>query len=295
MTDDPAISPESSSFAKPRPQGDAAPGEAATLPAIDVEVFCPTCGYNLRGLTGNRCPECGSDIEAYRQRGSLLPWVYRDRIGRPRAFWKTVWLVTFNNRRFGMEMGRPVDEQHARQFRWALIAHAYLAVLATTLLAFVGGALPHDAEAILFAGVMLILVFAGLTVVTILPYWGFRHRSLSLETQRRAAVMMLYSSAPLAWLPVPGLMVVLGGLCTVFRLGDADLIVYCGVVALVVLIGAMMSSVIERVSRHALGATRAARRVGGKLICACVIAVLFFLLIVPASAMFLGVVYYSLH
>lgn len=25
-------------------------------------VVCPTCGYNLTGLTGTRCPECGSEF-----------------------------------------------------------------------------------------------------------------------------------------------------------------------------------------------------------------------------------------
>jgi hypothetical protein len=27
-------------------------------------VLCPTCGYNLKGLTDPRCPECGTDIDA---------------------------------------------------------------------------------------------------------------------------------------------------------------------------------------------------------------------------------------
>jgi hypothetical protein len=27
------------------------------------DVACPACGYNLRGLTGMTCPECGSPVE----------------------------------------------------------------------------------------------------------------------------------------------------------------------------------------------------------------------------------------
>ena len=112
MTEDSTNPPDFSAISQ-RPAGPAAQDEAAPSPAIDVDIFCPTCGYNLRGLTGNRCPECGGDIEAYRQRGSLLPWVYRDRIGRFRAFWKTVWLVTFDDRRLATEVGRPVGERPA--------------------------------------------------------------------------------------------------------------------------------------------------------------------------------------
>ena len=28
----------------------------------DRDVPCPLCGYNLRGLTGDRCPECGQPL-----------------------------------------------------------------------------------------------------------------------------------------------------------------------------------------------------------------------------------------
>src|SRR6266850_983033 len=28
-----------------------------------LDLFCPRCGYNLRMLTGNRCPECGLDLD----------------------------------------------------------------------------------------------------------------------------------------------------------------------------------------------------------------------------------------
>lgn len=28
----------------------------------DRDVACPLCGYNLRGLTSPRCPECGRDL-----------------------------------------------------------------------------------------------------------------------------------------------------------------------------------------------------------------------------------------
>src|ERR1051325_4004070 len=37
-----------------------APPDWATL---TIDLHCPRCGYNLRMLTGSRCPECGLDLE----------------------------------------------------------------------------------------------------------------------------------------------------------------------------------------------------------------------------------------
>jgi len=40
--------------------------EMTTHAPIAQDVFCQSCGYNLRGLTGDRCPECGADIAGIR-------------------------------------------------------------------------------------------------------------------------------------------------------------------------------------------------------------------------------------
>ena len=32
---------------------------AADNLSISAEYHCPDCGYSLRGLTSDRCPECG--------------------------------------------------------------------------------------------------------------------------------------------------------------------------------------------------------------------------------------------
>lgn len=40
---------------------------------IDLDLSCPGCGYNLRGLKeGKRCPECGLAVEARRDEGDPL-------------------------------------------------------------------------------------------------------------------------------------------------------------------------------------------------------------------------------
>lgn len=44
-----------------------AAGPAASPPpdwsTLTLELHCPRCGYNLRMLTGSRCPECGLDLD----------------------------------------------------------------------------------------------------------------------------------------------------------------------------------------------------------------------------------------
>ncbi len=41
-------------------------GGDTVLPGLDRDVLCPECGYNLRGLTVPRCPECGGYFDPLR-------------------------------------------------------------------------------------------------------------------------------------------------------------------------------------------------------------------------------------
>jgi hypothetical protein len=46
-------------------EDDRAKSDAALLAAFlaDRDLPCPRCGYNLRSLTGGRCPECGDPLQ----------------------------------------------------------------------------------------------------------------------------------------------------------------------------------------------------------------------------------------
>src|SRR5512133_1110009 len=38
--------------------------ETAKRIRVDNELYCRTCGYNLRGLSRPQCPECGTELTA---------------------------------------------------------------------------------------------------------------------------------------------------------------------------------------------------------------------------------------
>src|SRR3954452_7751839 len=82
----------------------------------DIGLFCPDCGYDLRGIASERCPECGWVIDRTLLGASAIPWVGRERIGRWRAYWRTVWMATFSNKRLAMESVRPIEWRDARRF-----------------------------------------------------------------------------------------------------------------------------------------------------------------------------------
>jgi len=189
---------------------------APSLPAIEFDVFCQECSYNLRGLTGDRCPECGDSLAGLRSRVSGLPWTHRREAGRLKAYWKTVYLVVFRRKRFCSEMIRPVDYADGQRFRWVTILHVivpvvvFLATLAVrprgrlfflTHLNELSGAVRASLPwSLLVFPVLCILFLAGGTGI---PSYFFHPRELPVELQNRAIAMSYYAQAALAFAIVP--------------------------------------------------------------------------------------------
>jgi hypothetical protein len=67
-----------------------------------------SCGYDLRGLSENRCPECGQAFDPADPPAADVPWLHRKEIGAWRAFWETVVMVLAHPRRLGAQVHRDV-------------------------------------------------------------------------------------------------------------------------------------------------------------------------------------------
>lgn len=179
--------------------------------AIADDLFCQNCGYNLRTLISERCPECGDSIAGVRSLESQIPWVHRKQLGRWRAYWKTVWMVMFRRRQLAEEVARPISYGDAQLFRLTTVAIVCgAAILASLSFRFTHAQCPAD-NAILFyfwkhpsaTAVMHFFSALMLLAATGLPSYFFHPHALSMKQQNRAVALSYYTCAPLALSPVP--------------------------------------------------------------------------------------------
>lgn len=101
---------------------------------------CPACGYDLRGMTEDRCSECGLVIDRAALRRSAFPWAHRRSVGRVRAFLKTVWLVTADSAALRMEAAKEQSVRDAVWFtRWVAASLSLCFVAVVALIVHEGG------------------------------------------------------------------------------------------------------------------------------------------------------------
>lgn len=203
--------------------------DPADQPPQPEGLLCPGRGYDLRGLTSDRCPECGLALAALRAGETSIPWVRRQGVGGFRAFWKTVWWVTRWPQRLPAEMARPLHYRDSQTFRWVTTLHAYGTVVA--------GSLAWAVWKLLYSQVTMADLWLGLGIAQVvalvllaglpgLASYFFHPRRFSIEQQNRAIALSYYGWGVLAWLPlalpffVAGLILVrsaaaylLGGAC----------------------------------------------------------------------------------
>lgn len=191
--------------------------------AISVDVYCPRCGYNLRGLTGGICPECGDDVSAVRSARSVIPWTYRKAKSEARRpfrlaptaslmFVKTAWMAMFARRRLCVEISREASFADARAFRRWVVGLAWLPFLgagALLVLNCLAGTwrratwIDDIAREIWPVAVLVVGALLGLAAMTGLPSYWFHPKDTPVRFQNRAIALSYYACAPLAFFVVP--------------------------------------------------------------------------------------------
>jgi hypothetical protein len=179
-------------------------------PITADELSCPQCGYNLRDLHSDNCPECGLAIDRSTLGQSIIPWLHRKTIGKVRAFWRTVNLATFRPRSLAREMNCPAQFDEAVKFRRVvtIVALIPLGLLSNFLLvsaiADFGNLWSSNDRLGSVLQILFIIIFSiGLWVFllsgTALASYFFHPKSLSVIRQNRAVAISYYSGAPLAY------------------------------------------------------------------------------------------------
>lgn len=189
---------------------------------VEYDLLCEGCGYSLLGLYSDRCPECGRTFDPSALPLARVPWLYRARLGRVRAYLQTVWMVLRRPRQFAAEMCRPVrvSPADARGFRRAtlrLVLLTYVIIVAGGMVWAIRDArrlgIPMQFVYWVFPAIALTLgalaLMAFLAMATDLPTFIWRGLPSSPDD---LGPLHHYACAPLAL--VPPLALLCGGAIT---------------------------------------------------------------------------------
>jgi len=283
-------------------------------PELDEALYCPSCGYDLRALTHETCPECGEAIDRSKLRQSQLPWPHRHDRGPIRAFWRTVALVTFRPRRLIEESNRRVTYRDARWFHFAVVLWTVVASVGITAgcVLIAGVDAPGPVEDLIERWGFTVVFWGGWAIIMVLlsgflftatavhTYW-LHPKTVDLTHQNRGVALGYYAVAPLAFIPVfalLGLSTFVLGIWMDGRMPSFAIAALVLVTAAVVLIAAM---VVDAYRLVLMLARRVAQRRGlgfwsmalGLPLCWLGLAVLWFALI-PGMVAWLWLVVVSL-
>ncbi len=187
------------------PTADLRPPRRAPTSVLDI--FCPKCDYNLRGIESEHCPECGIAVDLAALSQAQIPWVDRKTMGLFRSYWRTVWLVSFHPRRLRREMSRTVSEEHARKFRRVTFLHTIMPLGMVGLIMYIPNVIRARGfvalemfDLCVVGAVILVCLWVFLWAISAIAGDVFRGERLSPEMQDRAVALSCYTCAPLAWM-----------------------------------------------------------------------------------------------
>lgn len=231
--------------------GSAPMSSTSSLYADDL--FCPECGYILRGLTSDRRPERGLDLSFMESELSVIPWEHRREVGLIKAYWKTVWLVNFHSKVFRRAFYQPVRQADSLSFRAVCIGHAFITVALAVIMLYAFE--PEEVATVSeivggqFAAIVCLCTLAWLFVITGLPSYVFDSRLLYPPQRDRAVTLGNYTCAWLAWSPLANVLMMLGLLLRDADLRGAGVVSsVAGGFALVVFVA--MAAEYERIGKH---------------------------------------------
>lgn len=185
-------------------------GEAETISQTETEEFerlCESCGYNLRGLTENRCPECGREFDPIRLPRARIPWLRRKEIGLVAAYFQTVWKVLVHPRQFAGEFRRPnlIPLVAGEKFRMLNISIAVMSAIAAPLAMSIGVIVSSLRRDWIVESFVLALTLLGIGTFVCVFFRIAIIPPASADfnfTASGMAVILDYASAPLAFSPV---------------------------------------------------------------------------------------------
>lgn len=189
----------------------ASPHPATEHQPLPEGMICPECAYDLRGLTSERCPECGENLGILYRNEPLIPWEHREDLGFVRAYLATMASVFWRSEKFCRAMATPVSHQRAASFR--LFTTCLLSInLALILLALF---LIIDLQNQLQTSGLGWGIFIGWLAFSLCVYWvpgllshAFQSKLLTIQQQDRAISISLYICCTFLLVIVPAILCV---------------------------------------------------------------------------------------
>jgi hypothetical protein len=190
-------------------------GESSNSLIAQDGLYCPKCGYDLRGTPGDICSECGQKFDRTNLANGILPWPRRRQLGTIRSYLKTVWLVTFCPSLWRVEAARPQSLLDAAKFFWITIVIAELAMLAVCYRPIDTHAMQFRIEddvlvgptalwsmAVKLRGIWPACVALWLLDSAAAPRRLFRKGAATAELGDRGAALACYAAGPFFWMPL---------------------------------------------------------------------------------------------